>query len=147
MKMTAKERAATPPVNFQPFIIADADTGHGGDAQVRNLIRRFVESGVPGYHIEDQRPGTKKCGHQAGKVLVPQDEQIRRLNTARFQLDAMQVPGIIVARTDAEAATLQEGRGDERDHPFILGATETNLPSYKIGFLAVLKRFYDKGIK
>ncbi len=77
----------------------------------------------PGYHIEDQKPGVKKCGHQGGKVLVSQDEQIKRLNAARFQLDVMGVAGIIVARTDAEAATFLEGRGDERDQPFILGAT------------------------
>ncbi len=63
-----------------------------------------MEAGVPGYHIEDQRPGTKKCGHQGGKVLVAQDEQNKRLNAARFQLDVMGVPGLIVARTDAEAA-------------------------------------------
>ena len=86
-------RRPTPAVDFRPFIIADADTGHGGDAHVRNLIRRFVEVGVPGYHIEDQKPGVKKCGHQGGKVLVPQDEQIKRLNAARFQLDVMGVPG------------------------------------------------------
>ena len=90
---------------------------------MRNLIRRFVEVGVPGYHIEDQRPGTKKCGHQGGKVLVPSDEQIKRLNAARFQLDVMRVPGIIVARTDAEAANLLDSRADERDQPFLLGAT------------------------
>ena len=66
----------------------------------------IAEAGVPGYHIEDQKPGAKKCGHQGGKVLVPEDEQIKRLNAARFQLDVMRVPGIIVARTDAEAATL-----------------------------------------
>ncbi len=106
LQMTEEQRAATPAVDYRPFIIADADTGHGGDPHVRNLIRRFVEAGVPGYHIEDQRPGTKKCGHQGGKVLVPSDEQIKRLNTARFQLDIMRVPGIIVARTDAEAANL-----------------------------------------
>ena len=85
-RMSPEKLAATPVVDFRPFIIADADTGHGGDAHVRNLIRRFVEVGVPGYHIEDQRPGSKKCGHQGGKVLVAEDEQIKRLNSARFQL-------------------------------------------------------------
>src|SRR5882724_9732282 len=107
-RMSDEQRKSTPIVDYRPFIIADADTGHGGDAHVRNLIRRFVEVGVPGYHIEDQKPGAKKCGHQAGKVLVAEDEQIRRLNAARFQLDIMRVPGIIVARTDAEAANLLE---------------------------------------
>ncbi len=107
---------------------------------VRNLIRRFVESGVPGYHIEDQRPGTKKCGHQGGKVLVPSDEQIKRLNTARFQLDIMRVPGIIVARTDAEAANLIDSRADERDQPFLLGATNLKIPSYKACFLAMMRQ-------
>jgi len=146
-KMTDKERKATPKIDYRPFIIADADTGHGGDAHVRNLIRRFVEVGVTGYHIEDQKPGTKKCGHQGGKVLVPVDEQMKRLNAARFQLDVMKVPGIIVARTDAEGANLLDGRGDERDHPFILGATNTNLPGYKNCYLGVLRRFYEKGVK
>src|SRR5580692_2542766 len=136
MRMTEEQRKATPVVDFRPFIIADADTGHGGDAHVRNLIRRFVEVGVTGYHIEDQRPGTKKCGHQGGKVLVAESEQIQRLNAARFQLDVMGVPGIIVARTDAEAATLLDNCGDERDQPFILGATILEVPSYKAGFLA-----------
>jgi isocitrate lyase len=146
-KMNDKQRAASPEFDYRPFIIADADTGHGGDPHVRNLIRRFVEAGVAGYHIEDQRPGTKKCGHQGGKVLVPNDEQIKRLNAARFQLDIMGVPGIIVARTDAEAASLLEGRGDERDHPFILGATSVNLPSYKVAYLAMTKLFFDAGVE
>ena len=145
-RMTEEQRKATPEVDFRPFIIADADTGHGGDAHVRNLIRRFVEVGVPGYHIEDQRPGTKKCGHQGGKVLVPSDEQIKRLNAARFQLDVMRVPGIIVARTDAEAANLLDSRGDERDHPFILGATNVTMPTYKAGFLALMRRLYRQGL-
>ena len=145
-RMSEAQRAATPEVDFRPFIIADADTGHGGDAHVRNLSRRFGEVGVPGYHIEDQKPGAKTCGHQGGKVLVPSDEQIKRLNAARFQLDIMRVPGIIVARTDAEAATFLEGRGDERDHCFILGATNVELPTYKVGYLAILKRLRELGI-
>lgn len=146
-RMSAEKRAATPEVDFRPFIIADADTGHGGDAHVRNLIRRFVEVGVPGYHIEDQRPGTKKCGHQGGKVLVPDDEQIKRLNAARFQLDVMRVPGIIVARTDAEAANLLDANGDERDQPFILGVTNIHVPSYKIAYLSLLKKLQEFGIE
>ena len=146
-RMTEKERAQTPEIDYSPFIVADADTGHGGDAHVRNLVRRFVEAGVTGYHIEDQKPGTKKCGHQGGKVLVPSDEQIKRLNAARFQLDIMEVPGIIVSRTDAEAATLLDGDGDERDQPFILGATKLNIPSYKNAYLTILKRINDKGVK
>ena len=146
LQMTDEQRAATPAVDYRPFIIADADTGHGGDPHVRNLIRRFVEAGVTGYHIEDQRPGTKKCGHQGGKVLVPSDEQIKRLNTARFQLDIMKVPGIIVARTDAEAANLIDGRADERDQPFLMGVTNVSVPPYKSCFLAMLRRFHAKGV-
>ena len=145
-RMSEAQRAASPEIDYRPFIIADADTGHGGDAHVRNLIRRFVEVGVPGYHIEDQKPGVKKCGHQGGKVLVGVDEQIKRLSAARFQLDVMKVPGVIVARTDAESATFLEGRGDERDHPFILGATNIELPTYKVGYLAILRKLHELGV-
>ena len=133
-------------MDFRPWIIADADTGHGGDAHVRNLVRRFVEVGVPGCHIEDQKPGAKKCGHQGGKVLVPSSEQVQRLNAARFQLDIMRVPGIIVARTDAEAANLIDGSGDERDQPFILGVTNTSIPSYKTAFLAAVRQLNSEGV-
>ena len=147
LHMSERQRATASEYDYRPFIIADADTGHGGDPHVRNLIRRFVEVGVPGYHIEDQRPGTKKCGHQGGKVLVPSDEQIKRLNAARFQLDIMRVPGIIVARTDAEAANLIDSRADERDQPFLLGATNLKIPSYKACFLALMRRFYELGVK
>jgi len=145
-RMKPEQRAAAPEVDYRPFIIADADTGHGGDAHVRNLIRRFVEVGVPGYHIEDQKPGVKKCGHQGGKVLVSENEQIQRLNAARFQLDVMKVPGIIVARTDAEAANLLDGCADERDQPFILGVTNLEVPSYKAVFLTLQRKFYEAGV-
>ena len=107
-------------------------------------LSQFLDDDVPA--AKPQKPGVKKCGHQAGKVLVPQDEQIKRLNSARFQLDIMRVPGIIVARTDAEAATYLDGRGDERDHPFILGATNIHMPSYKVASLAIFKRFNQKGV-
>lgn len=146
-RMDAAEREATPKYDYRPFIIADADTGHGGESHVMNLIRRFVEIGVPGYHIEDQKPGVKKCGHQAGKVLVSQDEQIKRLNAARFQLDIMGVPGIIVARTDAEAATLIDGASDDRDHPFVLGVTNPEVPNYKVAFVAIMRYMHEKGAK
>lgn len=145
-RMTAEERKATPEVDYRPFIIADADTGHGGDAHVRNLIRRFVEVGVPGYHIEDQKPGAKKCGHQAGKVLVSVEEQIKRLNAARFQLDIMGVEGIIVARTDAEAANLLDSDADHRDFPFILGCTNSDVPTYKAATLALFRQLHEKGV-
>jgi isocitrate lyase len=146
-RLTDGELLASPgAIDFTPLIIADADTGHGGDAHVRNLIRRFVEVGVPGYHIEDQKPGAKKCGHQGGKVLVPSDEQIKRLNAARLQLDIMGVAGIIVARTDAEAANLLDGAGDERDQPFILGATSHDVPSYKVAYLAAMRRLHRAGV-
>src|SRR5210317_1824004 len=146
LRMSEEERSQIPEIDYRPFIIADADTGHGGDAHVRNLIRRFVEVGVAGYHIEDQKPGVKKCGHQAGKVLVPVDEQIKLLNTARLQLDVMGVPGIIVARTDAEAATFVESRSDERDQPFILGVTNLGVPSWRSAYLAILKRVNELGV-
>jgi len=145
-RMTEAQRKEIPVVDYRPFIIADADTGHGGDAHVRNLIRRFVEVGIPGYHIEDQKPGVKKCGHQGGKVLVAQDEQIKRLNAARFQLDVMRVPGIIVARTDSESATFIDSRNDERDQPYMLGATNIVPPRYKVGYAAILKYLSELGV-
>ncbi len=146
LRMSDADRLANPEIDFRPYIIADADTGHGGDAHVRNLIRRFVEVGVPGYHIEDQKPGAKKCGHQGGKVLVPEDEQVKRLSAARFQLDIMGVPGIIVARTDAEAANLLDGCSDERDQPFILGVTNPAVPTYKAAYLALMRRLHRAGV-
>ena len=102
---------------------------------------------MPGYHIEDQKPGVKKCGHQGGKVLVSENEQIQRLSAARFQLDIMGVAGIIVARTDAEAANLLDGCADERDQPFILGATNLDIPSYKAVVLAIHRKFFEAGVE
>src|SRR5258708_4820359 len=133
--------------DYRPLTIADDDTGHGRDGPARSPIRRSAAARGSGDHIEHQDPGAKKCGHQAGKVLVAEDEQIRRLNAARLQLDIMRVPGILVARTDAEAATFLDNRSDERGQPFILGAINTDLPSYRVGYLAILRKLFELGVE
>lgn len=116
-----EELAKSKPIDFMRPIIADGDTGHGGLTAVMKLTKLFIEAGASGVHFEDQKPGTKKCGHMGGKVLVSTQEHIDRLIAARLQSDIMGVPLILVARTDAEAATLLDNNIDPRDHPFIIG--------------------------
>ncbi len=108
-------------VHWMAPIVADAEAGFGGPLNAFELMRGMIEAGAAGVHFEDQLASEKKCGHLGGKVLVPTSQFIRTLNAARLAADVQDVPTVLVARTDADAATLLTSDVDERDHPFITG--------------------------
>jgi len=108
-------------IDWMVPIVADAEAGFGGALNVFEIVKGFIEAGAAGVHLEDQLASEKKCGHMGGKVLIPTAQHIRALTSARLAADIMGVPTIIIARTDAEAATLITSDVDPRDRAFITG--------------------------
>ena len=106
--------------NFLP-IVADAEAGFGGPLNVFELVKAMIKAGAAGIHLEDQLSSEKKCGHLGGKVLIPTQQAVRHLVAARLAADVMNVPTVIIARTDANAATLITSDVDPIDRQFITG--------------------------
>ena len=102
-------------------IVADAEAGFGGPLNAFEIMKAMIEAGAAGVHFEDQLASEKKCGHMGGKVLVPTSQFLRALNAARLAQDVLDVPTVLVARTDALSSHLVTNDVDERDRPFLTG--------------------------
>jgi isocitrate lyase len=105
---------------FAP-IVADMEAGFGGPLNVFELAKSMIAAGAAGVHLEDQLAAEKKCGHLGGKVLIPTSQAVRNLVAARLAMDVCDVPTVLIARTDADAANLLLSDVDERDRPFLTG--------------------------
>lgn len=124
-------------------IIADAEAGFGGNLNAFELMKSMIEAGASGVHFEDQLSSAKKCGHLGGKVLVPTQEAINKLVAARLAADVMNVPTILIARTDADAANLLTSDVDPRDRKFLDGTKTSE------GFFGVkcgIQQGIDRGL-
>jgi isocitrate lyase len=108
-------------VDWLAPIVADAEAGFGGVLNAYELMSAMITAGAAGVHWEDQLASEKKCGHLGGKVLIPTGQHVRTLDAARLAADVAGVPSVIIARTDAQAATLLTTDVDERDQPFVTG--------------------------
>jgi isocitrate lyase len=122
-------------------IVADAEAGFGGALNAYELMTAMIEAGAAGVHFEDQLASEKKCGHLGGKVLVPTSQMIRTLNAARLAADVAGVDTVIMARTDAEAATLITSDHDPLDKDFIINErTDEGFYKFKNGINACISR-------
>jgi isocitrate lyase len=122
-------------------IVADAEAGFGGPLNAFELMKSMIEAGAAGVHWEDQLSSEKKCGHMGGKVLVPVSQHIRTLIAARLAADVLDVPTLVIARTDADSAKLLTSDVDERDRAFLTGErTSEGFYGYKGGLEAAIMR-------
>jgi len=124
-------------------IVADAEAGFGGVLNAFELMKQLIDAGAAGVHFEDQLSSAKKCGHMGGKVLVPTQDAIAKLVAARLAADVCNVPTVLIARTDAEGATLLTSDIDERDRPFIdgvRGRTSEGFFTVKAGMAQAIAR-------
>jgi isocitrate lyase len=124
-------------------IVADAEAGFGGVLNAFELMKQMIDAGAAGVHFEDQLSSAKKCGHMGGKVLVPTQDAINKLVAARLAADVSNVPTVLVARTDAEAANLLTSDVDERDRPFLdkaKGRTSEGFFNVKAGMQQAIAR-------
>jgi isocitrate lyase len=124
-------------------IVADAEAGFGGVLNAFELMKQLIDAGAAGVHFEDQLSSAKKCGHMGGKVLVPTQDAIAKLIAARLAADVCNVPTVLIARTDAESATLLTSDIDERDRPFIdsvRGRTSEGFFTVKAGMAQAIAR-------
>lgn len=125
---------------FAP-IVADAEAGFGGALNVFEIVKAFIEAGASGVHLEDQLSSEKKCGHMGGKVLIPSNAAVRNLISARLAMDVMDVPTILVARSDAAGATLMMSDADPYDRAFSTGErTPDGFVRAKAGVKAAIAR-------
>ena len=120
---------------FAP-VVADAEAGFGGPLNAFEMMKAMIEAGAAGVHFEDQLSSEKKCGHLGGKVLVPTSHFVRTLKAARLAADVMDVPTVLIARTDANSAKLLTSDIDERDHQFIT-TTDGELDRTPEGFFRI----------
>ena len=130
-------------VDWLKPIVADAEAGFGGVLNAFELMKQMIDAGAAGVHFEDQLSSAKKCGHMGGKVLVPTQEAISKLLAARLAADVCNVPTVLIARTDAEGATLLTSDVDERDRPFIdasRGRTAEGFFTVRSGLKAAIAR-------
>ncbi len=114
----------TDPTHYLAPIVADAEAGFGGALNAHELMKAMIAAGAAGVHFEDQLASEKKCGHLGGKVLVPTGEFVNKLVAARLAADVAGVPTVLIARTDADSATLMTSDVDGRDRPFIKADAE-----------------------